>query len=375
MNRRDFMRLGVVVGLVGAGRGPRPLAALQAAAVPAPAEADDTLWLNWNENALGLAPTARKAIAEAVAVGHRYPDAFRDRLTAKLASRHGVSTDSVILGAGSTQVLQAIVLAAAAPGARLVLAAPTFEAVLRYQRPLGLRVERVPLDDRYAHDLERVLARAGDGPALIYLCNPNNPTATLTPSAEIDEAIDKAPENVLFAVDEAYAEYVRAPGFRSAVDWVEKAPNVVVVRTFSKIYAMAGLRVGYGIAHPETAARLRSYLSLDNVNGLGLAAALEVLEDPELVPRSRAINERAKEITQACLRELELTYLPSHTNFLMHRVPGDLGSYRQRMEERGIRVGRPFPPLTGYNRLSLGLPRQMERFAEVLRDFRQRGWV
>lgn len=377
MNRRSFLVLGAMAGLAGLGRGPSFADSGLPAAAPAPAgqATGDALWLNWNENPLGLAPAARQAALEELARGNRYPDALRDRLAEALAARHGVAAESIVLGAGSTQVLQMIVLAAAAPGARLVLAEPTFEAVLGYQRPLGYEVVKVPLDGRFAHDLGRMREAVPAGrPALVYLCNPNNPTATLTPSAEIDAWITAASETVLFAVDEAYHEYVRAPGYRSAVKWVER-PNVVVTRTFSKIYAMAGLRLGYAVAHPATARRLREFASSDNVNGPALAAALAALEDRDLVPRSRAANERARQITHACLDELELAYLPSHASFLMHRVTGDLATYRRRMEEHGIRVGRPFPPLVTHNRLSLGLPQEMERFTEVLRDFRRRGWV
>ena len=371
MNRRDFMRVGAALGLAGLGRGPR-LAAQELA----PAAAGETLWLNWNENAMGLAPAARQAALDAMSRAHRYPDAARQELIAALAAENGVAAESIVLGAGSTQVLQMIVLAASSPGTALVLASPTFEAMLRYQRPLAYRVEKVPLDGRFAHDLERMRARLGKGrPALVYLCNPNNPTGTLTPTGEIKAWIFEAPETVLFAVDEAYHEYVRSPGYTSAVRWVGERPNLVVTRTFSKIYAMAGLRLGYAVAHPETARRLGEFISVDNVNGVVLAAALAALRDRNLVPRSRATNERAKRITQSCLDELGLAYLPSHTNFLMHRVPGDLDAYRRRMQERGIRVGRPFPPLLGHNRLSLGLPEQMERFTDVLRDFRERGWV
>lgn len=377
MNRRQFLYLGAAAGLAGLGRGPSFADVMPAAAGPAAATepAAGTLWLNWNENPLGLAPAARQAVLAAVGRANRYPDAVRERLVAALAARHGVAEASIVLGAGSTQVLQMIVLAAASPGAPLVLAEPTFEAVLRYQRPLAYEVVKVPLDARFAHDLERMRSAIPAGrPALVYLCNPNNPTATLTPSAEIDAWIAEAPETVLFAVDEAYHEYVRAPGYQSALKWTER-PNVIVTRTFSKIYAMAGLRLGYAVAHPDTARRLMAFRSSDNANVLALAAALAALEDRDLVPRSRAANERARQITLACLDELGLACLPSHANFLMHRVPGDLDAYRRRMEERGIRVGRSFPPLLAYNRLSLGLPQEMERFAEVLRDFRTRGWV
>jgi histidinol-phosphate aminotransferase len=150
---------------------------------------------------------------------------------------------------------------------------------------------------------------------------------------------------------------------------------VVVTRTFSKVYGMAGLRVGYAVAHPETATLLRSFAAGPNVNHLGLVAARAALRDDAYVERSIATNAEARRITCEVLDELGLEYIPSHTNFVMHRIPGELREYNRRMRESGIRVGRPFPPMLDHSRLSLGLPSEMERFAETLRGFRRRGWV
>ncbi|MGB3564008.1 MAG: aminotransferase class I/II-fold pyridoxal phosphate-dependent enzyme [Thermoanaerobaculia bacterium] len=378
MNRRDFLRAGTAMSMVGLGR----MAALPGAAgaaqtaVALRAGTTDGLRLNSNENALGLAPAAREAVIEAIGKANRYPDDIRDRLIETLAAQHGVEAASIVLGTGSTDILQMIVQAAATPNEQLVLADPTFEAIIRYQRPLAYRLVKVPLDDHFGHDVQQMRdAVQAHRPAVIYICNPNNPTGTLTSSADLDAWIEEAPETVLFAIDEAYYEYVRAPGYWSAVKWIKERPNVVVAHTFSKIYAMAGLRLGYAIAHPDTAQRLREFLSSDNATGLALAAGLASLEDADLIPRSRAANEQAKKITLECLDELGLEHLPSHANFLMHRINGDLDTYRRRMRERGIYVGRPFPPLLEYNRLSLGLPEEMEWFTEVLREFRTKGWV
>jgi histidinol-phosphate aminotransferase len=342
----------------------------------APVPTGPTL-LSWNENALGLAPAARQAVTQAIGAAHRYPDSQREALIEALAARHGVGPESVILGNGSTEILQMVIQAATSPNAVLVLADPTFEAVSRYQRPLPYQTERVPLDAHFGHDIERMkeVTEAHRRPAVVYLCNPNNPTATITASADIDAWIREAPETVTFLVDEAYYEYVEAPGYWSAARWIAERPNVIVARTFSKIYAMAGLRLGYALAHPSTVERLREFMSSDNANALALAAGLASLADADLIPRSRAANARSKKIVHDCLDELDLAYLPSHTNFLMHRIPGDLDTYFQRMLDHGFRVGRPFPPLTSHNRLSLGLPAEMERFVEVLRDFRRNGWV
>jgi histidinol-phosphate aminotransferase len=350
--------------------------AQQVASQPHPA-ASPTLLLNSNENALGLSPAAREAVIDAIAVANRYPDARRTQLIEALAVKDGVAPENIVLGNGSTEILQIIVQAATSPNATLVVAEPTFEAVPWYQRPFSYRLERVSLDAQHGHDLEKMRdkVRSRRRPAVVYLCNPNNPTGTLTASADIDSWIEEAPETTLFAVDEAYFEYVRAPGYWSAVKWIRERPNVVVARTFSKIYGMAGLRLGYAVTHRDTAERLREFSAWDNANVMALEAGLASLTDRELVARSRAANEAAKKITQDCLQELGLEFLPSHANFLMHRIRGDLETYIRRMREHGIRVGRPFPPMLSYNRLSLGTPDEMGRWASVLRDFRSKGWV
>ena len=388
MNRRELLRAGAAIGLAGAGgiaalpgrlfAGQQTPAAEPVAAPPAAGpRLAGPLQLNWNENPLGLAPTARQAALDALASAHRYSDAARDQLIEALAARHGLEPDHIVLGTGSTEILQMIIQAGSSADSALILASPTFEAVSRYQRPHAYTTQRVPLDSRMAHDIQRMRERTRDlgRPAVVYICNPNNPTATLTPGSELDAWIEEAPETVLFAIDEAYYEYVEKTGFRSALRWVRRRPNVVVTRTFSKIYGMAGMRLGYAAAHPETASRLREFMALDNANGPALAAAHASLEDGGLIARRRASNTKARKIVTDCLDQLGLDHLPSQANFLMHRVPGEVETYIRRMREHGVRVGRPFPPMLGYNRLSMGLPEEMERFTEVLRKFRINGWV
>jgi histidinol-phosphate aminotransferase len=378
VNRRAFLRAGTALGLAGLAEAalPRGARAERLGGIPA-APASGPLRLNFNENSLGLSPQARQAVIDVLGEACRYPDEAYGELAEVLAERHGVPLGSVVLGNGSTEILQMAVQAWAGSGAKLVLAAPTFEAVLLYQRRLGYRVEKVPLDAQFAHDLDAMSRAAENGglPTVVYLCNPNNPTATITSSAAIGRWIGEAPESTLFLVDEAYFEYVRAPGYESAVRWIADHPNVVVSRTFSKIYGMAGLRLGYGLAHPDTARRLDLQRASDNGNAAALAAALASLGDSDLVPTRRASNEAAKKIVVECLDDLAVGYLPSHANFLMHRIEGDGDVYRRRMREAGVLVGRPFPPLLGYDRLTLGLPSEMERFTEVLRGFREKGWV
>ncbi len=373
MERREFLRHSAV-SLGALSVAPRSIFG-EAPVLKLGGAGDDPLQLNWNENPLGLAPVAQQAATEAVAFGHRYPDAVRGQFIEVLATKHRVETDSVVLGNGSTEILQIVTQAFAERQPRLVMARPTFSIILRYQRPFDYQVEQVPLDDRFAHDLGQMRAKAKTGPALIYLCNPNNPTGTLTPSQRVDRWIAESSNDVLFLIDEAYFDYVRDNSYWSASKWVRERENVVVTRTFSKIYGMAGMRLGYALAHPKTADWLRGFTPTDNSNGPALAAGLASIADDGWLETSFESNRQAKQITLSCLEDLGLEALPSHTNFVMHRIQGQLDLYIARMRQAGVRVGRPFPPMLAYNRLTLGLPEQMKQFAGVLREFREKGWI
>jgi len=373
MKRRAFFKSGLALGAAGIGG-----ISVRLDAVPLKRrDANGPLRLSSNENPLGLAPAARQAVIDGLGEANRYPGAKRRELTEALATKHGVQPENIVLGAGSTEVLQMMVQATASRRSLLIVPDPTFEHVARYSLPENYRRVDVPLTADMAHDLGRMreLAERSWDPVLVYICNPNNPTGTLTSCDDIDSWIASAPENVRFMIDEAYFEYANDPDYRDSIRWVADRPNVVVVRTFSKIYGMAGMRLGYGIAHPDTADHLSRFMSSSNVNELALRAGLASLADMDLIQRSLAVNSSAKQILYDCLDTLGLDYVPTHANFVLHRISGDLRQYIQRMREQNIQVGRPFPPMLEYNRLSLGLPEEMETFAEVLSDFRAKGWV
>ena len=379
MRRRDFIRAGTLSGLV-AGTGAlsassNPLSALVAA--PGRRTSNDKVRLNSNENPLGISPAAKDAVLEAITVANRYPSDQQSVLVAQLAAAHEVSESQIVIGTGSAEVLQMAVQAYAAPRAKLVMADPTYEAVTNYQRTEAYELVKVPLTSNYEHDLGRMreAAESSGHPALVYLCNPNNPTATITPSAAIDEWIAEAPEHIFFLSDEAYIEYVEDERMWSSLPWIGKKRNVLVVKTFSKIYGMAGLRIGYGIAHPDTAARLTDFASRNNANQIAIAAAGASFQDEQLMKKSREVNHQSREMVEATLDELGLERMPTQANFLMHRITGDLATYRNRMADAGFLVGRDFPPKLDWNRLSFGLPEDMGRFCDTLRDFRTKGWV
>ncbi len=379
MRRRDFIKAGTLSGLVAGtgalGASSDPLSALVAA--PGRRTSDDRVRLNSNENPLGISRAAKDAVMEAITVANRYPSDQQAVLVSQLAAAHEVSENQIVIGTGSAEVLQMVVQAYAAPRAKLVMADPTYEAVTNYQRTEAYELVKVPLTSTYEHDLGRMREAAENSghPALVYLCNPNNPTATVTPSAAIDEWIAEAPEHVFFLSDEAYIEYVDDERMWSSLPWIHRKRNVVVVKTFSKIYGMAGLRLGYGIAHPDTAARLTDFASRNNANQIAIAAAGASFRDEQLITKSREVNAESRAMVEATLDELGLERMPTQANFLMHRISGDLATYRNRMADAGFLVGRDFPPKLDWNRLSFGLPEDMGRFCDTLRDFRKKGWV
>jgi len=380
MDRRGFVSSGMVAGLAGfTGSSAAVASLLERSGLWRVGKtlADGTVRLSSNENPLGLSPAARQAVVEHLVDANRYPGDWRAPLVEQLAGHLSVGVENLVMGAGSTEVLQMAVQAFSGPRATMVIAEPTFEDVPRYQRPFPYDLITVPLTTGMAHDIGRMreVAESSGRPTVVYFCNPNNPTGTITSSADIDAWIADAPETTCFLMDEAYYEYVDDPSYWSALKWIESKPNVIVVRTFSKIFGMAGMRLGYGVAHPSTARRLRDFISANNTNVLACAAGAASLQDDALVARSVSVNTQAKEIAQQTLDELGLEHLPTQTNFMMHRIHGELGDYIERMRQSGIRVGRPFPPMLAWNRVSFGLPEEMGRWAEALRGMRTMGLI
>ena len=377
MQRRSFLRTGLAAAVAGPGL---LTSADRAWALDGldlrPRRAADPIRLSSNENPLGMPETARQAILNAFAGGSRYPG-LDGQLIEAIAKKHGVAKESIVLGTGSTEVLRLSVMQTALqPGSRLVVPAPSFEDATDYAEAFPIEIVRVPLRPDYSMDLAAMKAAAsrGNGPVLVFLCNPNNPTATITSCADIESWIQSVDERIVFLVDEAYFDFVEDPGYRTLIPFTER-PNVIVSRTFSKIYGLAGLRAGYGIANEETVKALRALACQNNLNHFAQVAALACIEDTAYMKKSIEINRQGRAFAVRTLRELELEVLPSHTNFLMHRIKGEVQPYIDRMAEAGVRVGRPFPPMLGYNRVSIGLPEEMQAWANNLRTFREKGWV
>ena len=297
----------------------------------------------------------------------RYPDEHADELTEALAKLNGVNRDQILVGDGSGEILKlcAETFTGSARG-KLVAADPTFEAILEHSRVSGAEVVKIPLTSSFTHDLPKMMAAAKDG--LIYICNPNNPTASITPKNELREFIAKAPRQTTLLVDEAYHHYADSPNYESVIPLIKDYPNLIVARTFSKIYGMAGLRCGYCLAQRETIERMRPHQSWDSVNIMALAAAIASLDDADQVANGRRLNSEAKAFVTGELDTIGYKQIPSQANFIMIDVKRPVLPLIQAMKERRVQVGRLFPALPNHMRLTIGKKAEMEAFLSAFRE-------
>ena len=352
LSRRSFSRL--AVGAVSA-------AALPWKGLAAAPAAEGTIRLNSNENPFGPSPAALEAVHAALAESARYPDDLVEALRDTIARAHGVAPGQVIVGAGSGEILKWAAATFAGPGRVLVEAEPTFEALSRHARLAGGEVVRVPLNARFEHDLPRMLeaARRAD---LVHVCNPNNPTATLTPTAALREFVDALPERTIVLVDEAYHHYVTSPGYASLLDRVASHPNLVVARTFSKIFGMAGLRCGYAVSSADTIGRLAAHQGWDSLSALTAAAAKASLGDERHVREHRERNTATRAYVRTEVEGLGRAVLASEANFVMIELDRDVGPVIAALRERGVLPGRRFAAMPRHLRVTIGTPAEMARF-------------
>jgi histidinol-phosphate aminotransferase len=323
--------------------------------------------LSANENPYGPSPKAFQAITDSFGLACRYPDEHNNVLIEKLAKLNDVNHDQILLGDGSSEILK--LCAETFTGKNrgtLVAADPTFEPILQQAGLNGAEVVKVPLTASFAHDLPKMLAAAKRG--LIYVCNPNNPTASITPKDELNEFIGKTPRETMILVDEAYFHYADSPDYESVIPLVKDHPNLIVSRTFSKIYGMAGLRCGYCVAQKEALDQLRAHQMWDSVNIMALAAASASLDDPDQVPNGQRLNSEAKAFTIGELDKLGYRTIPSQANFIMFDCKRPVVPLIQALKQRNVQVGRLFPALPNYMRLTIGKKSEMETFLGAFKE-------
>ncbi len=348
--------------------------------------------LSANENPYGPSPMALRAMTDAFSLSCRYPDEHAEVLIGSLAKINGVGREQILIADGSGEILKLCAAAFTGPmssaanrpvelaprsrgGAmpafmpgrgKMIVADPTFEAILNHARVNRAEVVQVPLTASFAHDLTKMLSAASEG--LIYICNPNNPTASITPKNEIRELLTKAPRETMILIDEAYHHYADSADYESVIPLVKDHSNLIVARTFSKIFGMAGLRLGYCVAQSETIQRLRPHQTWDSVNIMAMVAAIASLNDADQVTNGRRLNSETKKFVLGELEAMGFKSIPSQANFIMIDVKRPMRPMLEGLRQRGVEVGRLFPALPNHMRVTIGKKPEMEAF---LSSFRQ----
>ena len=320
-SRRSFFRnlgIGAAVGAVTR----MPLSNAWTAFADATAnKLGNPILLNKNENAYGPSEKVRKVINAGLNQANRYPDLEYDGLVERIAAFHRIQPEQVILGCGSTEILRVATSSFLGPGTLLVKASPTYEAIEVYGRATGASVASVPLDREFAHDLGAMQELSSSTPgSLVYICNPNNPTASITPRKDLETFIAKLPRNSYVLIDEAYHHYAGHAAYQSFVDYPVDDERLIVSRTFSQAYGLAGLRVGYGVAHPAAIKKMRTFLTMYSINEIAVTAAVAALEDDEGLQMAvrRNHNDRQEFLNEAISRTLRP--VDSHANFVFMNV-------------------------------------------------------
>jgi histidinol-phosphate aminotransferase len=321
------------------------------------------LFLDSNENPAGPCPAAADALSGLLSKASRYPMRDMRALADDIAGRHATRADYVSIGCGSTEILINTVRTFTSPAAALVAPTPTFESPARLAHTLGHPVVERPVTTALAVDLDD-LARHVKGAGLVFLCNPNNPTGTALPleavTAFVRDARKRSPETVVL-LDEAYIEYADGEGVASAEGLALSMPNVIVSRTFSKAFGMAGLRVGYALGAPALLDRMQPHAMPMGVNMFGLHAARAAVRMDGFEARERSRNADVRRFVTRTFTEAGCRVAASHTNFVMVDLGRDASAFRAGCAAGGVHVGRRFPPLDTHVRISLGTMDEMER--------------
>jgi histidinol-phosphate aminotransferase len=326
-------------------------------------EYDGLAKLGNNENPYGPSEAMLEAMNRAWKYSNRYGYPDGD-ITQKIAEHHGVDPDHVLLGAGSGEILEVVGLALLGGGKAVVGVEPTYSTVYRTATSIKGDAIAVPLLDDYRQDIPAMIEttrRNYRDVGFVYMCNPNNPTGRVVSAQEIRQLIDGIPEDIPVLVDEAYHHYVQDPAYATSLPYVLEGRNVIIARTFSKIYGMAGMRLGYAIAPPALIRRLEPY-STGTINALVKWGGVAALEDKasELRVRDDAIQLRTR--TTQKLESMGYDVIPSETNFFMVSIGRQVQPVIAEFRKKGVIVGRPFPPMLEHLRVSVGTAAEMDRF-------------
>ena len=345
------------------------LAADAGHAAPGPASGAKPIVLCWNENPYGPSPAARAVLSGTVSGSCRYPDDDEiDGLTGALARKEGVSADHIVTGSGSGEILCALGFLNGRNGGEIIAAEPTYLELINYAKHAGAELKFVPVDKQLNHDLTAMRAAVSNRTRAVYVCNPNNPTGTAISAESIRAFVQSLPDSVLTIVDEAYLDFADAD-VRTTRDLVSGSKRVVVLRTFSKIHGMAGVRCGYGIARPDLVDEIAA-VRMSTPNVFAMRAARASLGDKAFLEdtRRRIVASRARITSE--LARLGLAYAKPQTNFVFFDTGAPLAQFQDFMKARNILVGRLFPPYDNWCRITIGTEPEVDAFLQGLREYR-----
>ncbi len=329
-------------------------------------DSDKKVRLCYNENPYGPSENMRNAMIKAFDQAYMYPTGTINELKDLLATELGVTTDHIVITAGSREGLKAAGITYAGYGKEVIACSPTYKALMDYAARFGGYVNSVPLNDDLAYDLPEIEKRISNHTGLVFLCNPNNPTGTLLDGNEVRAFCERVSGETMVFADEVYYDYIAEPGYPSMIELVKEGLNVIVARTFSKIYGLAGARVGYLVARPEIAQRLNQNLQASS-NNIACSAAIAAIKEKSFFDFSLQKNNEAREYVYTLCDELSLKYKRSHTNFVFFHTGIDIDELIPKMAAEGVLIGRPFPPLTDWCRISTGKMEEMEAFGAALK--------
>lgn len=323
--------------------------------------------LSANENPYGPSKSAREAMIAAFDEACRYPYAGAGGdLAGMIAEKEGVTPEHIVIGCGSGEILRMAGVTYGMNGGEIVAADPAYLGLTRYAEAFGAYTHKVPLDENMVHDLDGMYERISPHVELVFVCNPNNPTGTYVDAAKMRDFVTSASKKAVIFVDEAYIELMDDMEANTMVDLVKQDMNVIVSRTFSKIYGMAGQRIGYAITRPDIAQRIETYRqAMPNV--VGLRGAMASLMDTEFQSYSRARIAEGRQYVYDICDELGLKYTPSTTNFVFFHTGKPIQQIQKAMQDEGVLVGRPFPPFMDWCRISIGTEEDMQAFGTAIR--------
>lgn len=365
-SRRDWLKGTTAAGVALLMGNSRALAQNMAVPgfVPTP---DNPLRLGTNENPYGISRAARNAIVEMFDTAHQYGRGKYMELIQTIADMEGVTPQNLVFSSGSGEILKTLGLITAVEGGRILTAEPTYHDLTRYAERRGSPITRVPVDENMTIDLDAMREAYTDDVSIIYLVNPNNPLPTIMEKNKLRQFCIDMSEKCLVFIDEAYHEYVQNPDYETMVPLTASHENIVVARTASKIHGFAGVRLGIGYGSEAWIRKIREYMT-GGTNQLAVAGAAASFKDMETQNFLRRKNQEALAITYDVFDRNNVNYVKSNTNFVFFETGIDATEVRQMFRDKGIAVGRPFPPFTNWCRVSMGKPEDMVYFAQVYEE-------